>query len=566
MSEKTIYEELGEERKQLQADGLLPEFFTTAGYQILKSKYLDKDETPYDRYKSVADTAAKHTNDPEKWSAKFFELLWKGWLSPATPVLTNMGKPEKGTPVSCSGSYVADSVYDFYDTQKEIAVLSQNGFGTSAYLGDIRPRGSNFAAGGKASGLLPVIKDIIQVSRDISQGSNRRGAVANYVPIDHDDFYEVADHLFHYPDDNNIGWILTQNWYDKIRAGDQDALKRWQRILKIRSTLGKGYLMKQWVVDESRPQMYKDLGLDVKASQLCTEILLHSSELYTYTCVLSSMNLVYWDDWKDTDAVFVATVFLDCVAEEFIQIAKTKRGLEKAVAFTEKSRALGLGVMGLHSLYQNKMQPFASFESMMLNNQIFKHLHAESLKASQWMAKEFGEPEWCKGYGVRNTHRTAVAPTMSTALLMGGASQGVEPIIMNVFSQVTSGGTVRRINPFLVKIMKERGVFTKANLDAIEADAGSVRNCDFLTDLEKKVMLTAFEMNQMEIIKQASQRQPNLCQTQSINTFFSAEETEEWIAEVTQMFVEDPNMPTLYYQRSMSGVKASKGEACESCQ
>lgn len=567
MSEdKTIYEELGEERKELQSKGLLPEWYTTAGYQILKKKYLDRGETPYERYRSVADTAAKHTEDPGKWGDKFFDILWKGWLSPATPVLTNMGKPSKGTPVSCSGSYVGDSVYDFYEAQKEIAVLSQNGFGTSAYLGDIRPRGSSFASGGKASGLLPVVKGIIQVSRDISQGSNRRGAVANYVPIDHNDFYEIADHLFHYPDDNNIGWILTENWYNKVRNGDKDALKRFQRVLKIRSTLGKGYLMKQWVVDKNRPQIYKDLNLDIKASQLCTEILLHSSELYTYTCVLSSMNLVYWDDWKDTDAIFTATVFLDCVASEFIEVAKNKRGLEKAIKFTEESRALGLGVMGLHSLYQMKMLPFASFDSMMLNSQIFSKLEEESLKASKWMATEWGEPLWCKGYGVRNTHRTAVAPTMSTALLMGGVSQGIEPIIMNVFSQTTAGGSVRRINPLLVKLMKERGVYNKKTLQAIEDDAGSVRNCDFLNDEEKKVFLTAFEINQMDILRQASQRQPKLCQTQSVNLFFSSDEDEEWISEVTQAFVEDENMPTLYYQRSMSGVKASKGEACEACQ
>lgn len=565
MTDKTIYEELGEERKQLQAEGLLPEFYTTAGYQILKAKYLDG-ESPLSRYQTVARTAARHTTNPKYWEERFFQIMWDNWLSPATPVLTNMGKPESGTPVSCSGGYVGDSVYDFYESQKEVAVLSQNGFGTSGYFGDIRPRGSEFAAGGKASGALPVIKDFIQVSRDISQGSNRRGAFASYYPLDGKDFWEIADHLIHYSDDNNVGWVLFKEWLDKMDGGCSDSLKRWQRALKIRATNGKGYLMKHWTAQEQRPQMYKDMGLDIKASQLCTEIMLHSSEDYTYTCVLSSMNLVKWDEWKDTDAVFVATVFLDCVAQEFIEIGKTKKGLEKAIKFTEKSRALGLGVLGYHTMLQDKLLPFGSFKAKLLNKKIFKHIDEKSLEASQWMAEEFGEPDWCKGYGVRNTHRIAIAPTMSTSLLMGGISQGIEPFIMNVFSQTTAGGSVRRINPRMLALMKERGVYSEATLSDIEDNAGSVQHVNWLSDLEKEVYLTAFEINQMDILDAASTRQQFVCQAQSLNLFFDANETEEWISEVMQKFIEDKWLITLYYQRSMQGVKASKGEVCASCQ
>ncbi len=559
----SAYEDLSKERKQLQEQGLLPDWYSTAGYQLLKAKYLTGDETPRDRYRTVAKTAAQYTNNPLHWEGRFYEVMWKGWLSPATPVLSNMGT-NKGCPVSCSGTYVGDSVYEFYDVLKENAVLSKNGFGTSAYLGDIRPRGSKFGIDGKASGTRPVLKDYITMAQNISQGSSRRGAIANYIEVDHKDFWEIADHLFHYPDDCNIGWILTADFVDRLNQGDKEALKRYQRILFIRATIGKGYLYKDWTVAESRPQMYKDLELDVKSSNLCTEILLHSSEEYSFTCVLSSMNLLHWDEWKDTDAVFVATVFLDCVAEHFIQQAKEIKGLEKAVKFTEKGRALGLGVLGYATYLQEHRIPFESFEAMMWNGKVFSHLQKESLRASQWMSVEFGEPEWCKGYGVRNTHRTAVAPTMSTSLLVGSISQGIEPIVMNVYSQTTAGGTVRRINPSLLSVMKERGVYNEDTLKDIEDNAGSVQHVNWLSEQEKEVFKTAFEINQKSILTAASQRQPFLCQTQSLNLFFGSGEEEEWISEVIQEFIEDPNLPTLYYQRSQAGVKASKGE-CVAC-
>lgn len=557
------YELLSKERKEAQSAGLLPIWYTTGGYQLLKSKYLEEGETALERYTCVAETAARHTDNPEYWAKRFFEVMWNGWLSPATPVLSNMGT-NKGMPVSCSGNYVGDSVFDFYSGQVETAVLTQNGFGTSSYLGHIRPRGSVIASGGFASGTLPVLKDYVQLSRDITQGNNRRGAWAGYYPIDGKDFFEVADYLFHYPDDVNIGWIWSQEFKDKLDAGDKDAVKRYQRMMKVRAVTGKGYVFKQWTVDEGRPQMYKDLGLDVKASNLCTEILLHSSQDYTFTCVLSSMNLYYWDEWKDTDAVKVATRFLDCVAQEFIEKAESIKGLEKAVAFTKKGRALGLGVLGFHSYLQENMIGFESFEAHMLNTQMFKKIGKDSLKASQELAQELGEPEWCQGYGVRNTHRTAIAPTMSTSLLCGGLSQGIEPVVMNVYSQTTAGGGVSRINPVLLNLMKERGVYSEETLEDIRDNYGSVQHVNWLSDAEKLVFKTAFEIDQAAILRLASVRQRELCQTQSLNLFFAAEEEESYISQIMKDFINDPYLPTLYYQRGQAGVKASKGE-CTAC-
>jgi ribonucleoside-diphosphate reductase alpha chain len=560
----TLYDQFSEERKQLQESGECPLFYTTGGYQMIKTKYLLDNETPKGMYERLAKTAAKHLPDSKKWEERFFEVMWKGWLSPATPVLTNMGTT-RGTPVSCSGGYVGDNVYDFYDCQKEVAVLSQNGFGTSSYLGDIRPRGADISRGGKASGVLPVIKDFVQVSRDITQGSNRRGAWAGYIEIDHKDFYEVAEYLYNNPDDLNIGWVITDAFIDRLNNGDKDAIERYQKMMKIRAVTGKGYHFYRDKVNRQNPAMYKDLGLEVKASQLCNEIHLHSSKDYTYTCVLSSMNVSKYDEWKDTDAVFVSTVFLDCVAEEFIKFGKSIRGLEKAVDFTVKSRALGLGVLGYATYLQDNMIPFESFEARVFNKKLFKYISEETLRASKWMAETLGEPEWCKGYGVRNTHTMAVAPTMSTSLICGGVSQGIEPIVANVYNQNSAGGEISRINPSLLRLMKERSIFNKKAMDEVKANFGSVQNVNWLSDEEKEVFKTAYEIDQMAIIKQASDRQRFIDQGQSLNLFFSAEESEEYVSKVTKEAMLDPYIKGLYYQRSLAGVRASTGE-CTVCE
>jgi ribonucleoside-diphosphate reductase alpha chain len=559
-----IYDKFSAERKQLQESGECPLFYTTGGYQMIKTKYLLDNETPKGMYERLAKTAAKHLPDSKKWEERFFEVMWKGWLSPATPVLTNMGTT-RGTPVSCSGGYVGDNVYDFYDCQKEVAVLSQNGFGTSSYLGDIRPRGADISRGGKASGVLPVIKDFVQVSRDITQGSNRRGAWAGYIEIDHKDFYEVAEYLYNNPDDLNIGWVITDAFIDRLNNGDKDAIERYQKMMKIRAVTGKGYHFYRDKVNRQNPAMYKDLGLEVKASQLCNEIHLHSSKDHTYTCVLSSMNVSKYDEWKDTDAVFVSTVFLDCVAEEFIKFGKSIRGLEKAVDFTVKSRALGLGVLGYATYLQDNMIPFESFEARVLNKKLFMYLSKETLRASKWMAETLGEPEWCKGYGVRNTHTMAVAPTMSTSLICGGVSQGIEPIVANVYNQNSAGGEISRINPSLLRLMKDRGIFNKKAMDEVKANFGSVQGVNWLSDEEKEVFKTAYEIDQMSIIKQASDRQRYIDQGQSLNLFFSAEESEEYVSKVTKEVMLDPYIKGLYYQRSLAGVRASTGE-CTVCE
>lgn len=571
---KTVYQELSEERKKLQEENKLPEWFTTAGWQLLSSKYLTDTEKDYNSItKRISKCAAKWTNDPIYWEQKFYEAIWNGWLSCSTPILSNMGT-NRGCPVSCSGNSVEDEVYDFYEKQKEVAVLSKNGFGTSSYLGNIRPRGTPIKTGGKASGILPVLRDFVQVSRDISQGSNRRGAWAGYLEIEHKDFWEIINFLNNNPDDCNIGWIISDNFIERLNKGDKEALTRYQKAMKTKMITGKGYFFFVDKTNRLNPKCYNDKGLKVTASQLCTEITLFSGKLYsenskeyedyTYTCVLSSVNLAKYDEWKDKDLIFTSTVFLDCVVSEFIDIGKKIKGLENAVRFTEKSRALGLGALGFHTYLQQKMIPFESLEAHYENINIFKHLHDESLKATKWMAKEFGEPEWCKGYGIRNTHRLSIAPNLSSALICGSVSQGIEPIYKNVFVQGTAAGEINRINPILLKLMKNKGIEDDIHINEIIDNNGSVQNVDWLTEEEKKVFKTAFEIDQKAIIRLASSRQKFIDQAQSINLFFSANESEEYISEVHQIAFNDPMIKSLYYIRSEAGVQASKGE-CEAC-
>ena len=564
MSE-TVWEQLKNERKQLQAAGRLPYWMTTPSWQMLKSKYTTEDYPDFRALaERIADRAASYMPYSGLWSGRFFSLMWKGWMAASTPVLSNMGTG-RGSPVSCSGNLVLDNVGDFYEKQKEAALLSKNGFGTSSYLGLIRERGSRFGQDGTASGVVPVLKDFIQVSQDISQGSTRRGAWAGYLEIEGGDYWEAVDYLAKHPDDCNLGWNIRDSFIERLEASDRDAIKRYQRAMATKMKTGKGYFFFPDKVNRLAPPMYKDMNLEVLASNLCTEITLYQDEDHTFTCVLSSMNLAKFDEWKDTDAVFWATVFLDCVAEDFIQVGQHIEGLERAVRFTHKSRALGLGALGFHTYLQDRMLPIDGMEAHFTNQKMFKHLHDESLRASEWLAETKGEPEWCKGYGVRNTHRTAVAPNTSSALICGAVSQGIEPVYKNVYSQGSSAGEIDRINPSIISLMKRKGIYNDDTIAKLVRADGSIQDMDEFTDEEKLVFRTAFEVPQDALIRLASTRQLYICQAQSLNLFFSAEEDPAVISWVHQQAFRDPNILSLYYVRSQSGVKGSTGE-CTACE
>lgn len=573
------YEKLSFKRKQLQNDGLAPYWFTTAGYQLVTEKhYLDTAETPKDMYTRIAKRAAELTTiripaqfGYSSWFDAYFDVMWKGWLSPSTPVLSNMGN-ERGHPIACSGTHLGDSISSFYSARKEIAQLTQRGYGTSWCLDPVRHRGAPISKGGTANGVMQPASGAVQDTREVSQGGVRRGSIGQYLNILHPDFDEVCDQLISDHDGWNIGWNFTEEFKHLYRTDQDRADHIWKRILRTKMITGKGYFLFLDKVNRDRPQVYKDKGFFVRHSNLCSEIELMSDKDHSFTCVLSSMNVTKFDEWKGTYAVQIATIFLDAVIEDMLIKAKREEGFEKVIAFTEKSRAIGLGQLGIATYFQMKNWVFGDFQSIQFNQQLTKILDEESLKASKLLAATLGEPEWLVGYGERFTHRLAFPPTKSTAIIQGGCSEGINPVYANVYTQKTAGGTIYRVNPVLLDLMKERGKYAEETLERINSAQGSVQGEDWLTAHEKKVFKTAFEINQEAILLLASHRQRIMSQGgggqgQSVNLFFQKEESESEISRIHNLAFEDEWIHGLYYVHSLnkeSTYKVNKDD-CEGC-
>lgn len=565
-----IYDGISEERKELISRGELPNWYITAGWSLFKQRYFWAD-TPIDQYKTIAATIAKHfkgTVFEREAEARFFNLLWNGELSPSTPVLANTGSG-KAMPVSCAGQSIEDSVYGFFDAQLESAILTQNGFGTAGYFGDIRARGSGISGGGKASGSLPILLKITDNMQLIKQNKSRRGAFAGYLPVMHNDFDEWADKLHHDGDKLNIGWVINDDFTSMLNKSDPEALRRYRKILHIRMISGKGYLLFIDKVNRAKPQAYINNGLNVITSQLCNEIRLFCDNEHTFTCVLSSLNLAnYSDKWVSGGVIFWSTIFLHGVALEFLRIARDKRGFERAVRFTEKSMALGLGVLGLHTFFQKQGWAWGSLDAQFFNKKVFKEIQEESARASRELARVFGEPEWCKGTGMANTHLQAVAPTKSTSIIMGGVSEGINPDVKLVFNQSYGGGEVKRIVPEFLQLLKRSGLYTDAVLTAVRDNNGSIQGMDNLFSKEyQAVFKTAFEVDQMAILRYAAQRQKHIDQGQSVNLFIKGNASEEYVSKLHQEAFINEDIHGLYYVYStQEGGEDIEPEACDSCQ
>lgn len=554
------------ELKKLQSVGEAPTWLQEEGLKTLEKGYLLPGETPTGMYKRVSKAAASYLPAAlqTEWEEKFFNLIWKNWLCLATPIASNMGT-KKGLPISCFGSWVGDSLHEIFSTNTEIAMLSKFGGGTSSYLGDVRHRGASISHGGHSAGTIGWVKTFQTTVDVVRQASaNRRGQHAVNLPIEHPDVEEFID-LRKHMDGIHLAVCISEDFLAKCEAGDAEARRKWQKLLKARMETGEPYLIFVDKINKLNPELYTANNLKVKASNLCSEITLHSDALHTFVCCLSSMNAARWDEWKNTEAVFEATVFLDCVMQEFIEKAGKIQGLERAVRFAEKSRAIGLGVLGYHSYLQNNLIAFNSLQARLFNADLFRHINKKSLEATQWMAKEFGEPEWCKGFGVRNSHRTAIAPTTSNALISGSLSQGIEPIIANAWTQKTAKGTFIRKNVHLEKFLESIGKNTEEVWEQISLNEGSVQSLEFLSDEQKEVFKTAYEIEQKEIIFQANQRQKWICQSQSLNLFFSSEEDPVYIHEVHKEAALSPYIKTLYYVRSESSLRADR-QGCLSCE
>ena len=553
------------ELKDLKKRGEAPEWLTWFSWAMLKESYLYKETSPREKYRLIASSAAAYLPDHQKeWEEKFFNLLWKGWLSPSTPVMANMGTG-RALAVSCSGTYVGDSMWDIAYSNYEIAMLSKYGFGTAAFF-DVRPGMSDITSGGKSNSVTDWIEQAWRTQNKISQGSTRRGSTASYLDFWHEDLMEVLPMLEKY-DRLHLGIICDDSVKEALAADNKDAWVRYKTILTWRARKGKPYLI---FIDNAKrqdPECYKAHGWSTKQSQLCSEVFLASDSNHTFSCVLSSMNATKFDEWKDTDAVFDAIVFLDCINEDLVVRGSEIQGLERVVRFAKKSRALGLGLLGFHSYLQDNAIPISGLEARYANTKIFKHMADESLRATQFLAGWLGEPEICKGYGIRNTHRLAVAPNTSSAFMAGGVSQGIEPIIANVYTQkLAKVGAVDRINPALLKILRKRKQYNEEVMNQITYDKGSVRNLDFLTEEEKEVFKTAYEINQKVLIDLAEQRQQWICQGQSLNLFFDANEDEQHIHDVHRYAFEQKRLKSLYYVRTMAGISADKDDTCVACE
>lgn len=552
--------------KELKNNGEAPEWLSKMGYQTLLAGYLQENETPKAMYKRISKAAAAVLpNDDKKWEVRFFEVFWKGWLAGSTPILANLGT-NRGLPVSCSGSVVSDTLDDIYKTLHENAILSKHGFGTAGYF-NLRAGGSAISSGGYSNSILDWIKQYHHMQNVVSQGNVRRGSFAAYVDIDHVDYDEVINHL-KITDKFHLGISINSEFENKLKNNDPEAFKKYLKLISMRTKRGKPYIDFKDRTQNSFPKWFKDKNLKFHSSQLCNEIRLPNDEQHTYSCVLASLNAYKYDEWKDTDAVETAIVFLDCICQILIDKGRHINGLEKIVRFTEKARALGLGLLGFHSYLQSKMLSFDGLEARFQNQIIFSNIKQKAEEATKMLAEWLGEPEWCRNYRRRNSALLAIAPNTSSALICGSVSQGIEPFVANYYIQKSAKGTMRRMNPELLKLLKQKNKYSKEVLSSIANNKGSVQHLSFLTNHEKEVFKTAYEINQRVILDLANQRQKWIDQGQSLNLFFSASESEQRIHEIHKaVFEEYTLIKGLYYVRTEAGIKADNNDdECLSCQ
>lgn len=548
-----------------------PSFYTEESVQTIANGYVQPGETPRNMYVRVANSVAKYLGKPEL-APKFFDLMWEGKLCPATPVLANTGT-DRGLNISCNSIHVGDSVLNIYEKKLEFAMLTKNGAGVGIYMGDVRGRGAPIKGNGKSEGVIPWCKEFDLTSAVVSQGNTRRGAGAVYLPITHVDIRDFVNmrraNQDEYKRCMNIhhAVCIDDAFMWRVKSGDKEAQDLLIEVYKARVETGEPYIFFTDNVNKANPACYTERGLDVKTSNICSEITLYTDIDHSFVCCLSSLNLLNWQIITDDD-IFYSVVFLDGVLSEYIDKARHIRGLESAVRSAEKGRALGLGVLGYHSLLQSEGTAFNSFRAKLLNRAIFEKIRKNADRATEWLAKEYGECEWTKGSGRRNTHTMAVAPTASNSIIAGSVSQGIEPLIANAFAKKTAKGTFISHNPALKKLL---GTLNKDSPDvwtSIATNDGSVQHLDFLTKEQKDIFLTAFEIDQLAIIDQAADRQKYIDQAQSINLFFYADVDPRYYHQV-HFEAWEKGIKTLYYCRSSTVLKgdvASRNEQeCIAC-
>jgi len=535
--------------------------------------YLYNGENPKQAYERVCKAVAKHLGRPEM-AEIFFEYIWQGWLCLASPVLSNTGT-DRGLPISCFGIDVADSIIDIGQKNLEMMLLAKHGGGVGIGINQIRPAGAEIKMNGTSDGVVPFCKIYDSTILATNQGAVRRGAASVNINIEHDDFDEWLEIREPKGDVNRQSLNLHQcavvgnKFMRKLVGGDESARARWGKLLQKRKATGEPYILFKGNTNKSNPPAYKDHSLKVHMTNICSEIVLHTDENHSFVCCLSSLNLAKYDEWKDTNIIYDSIWFLDGVLEEFIQKAKYRKGFDNSVRSAEKGRALGLGVLGWHTYLQEKSLPFEGLLSQYETRRIFSQIKIESERASMDLAKEFGEPLWCVGTGLRNTHLRAIAPTVSNSKLSGNVSPGIEPWAANVFTDQSAKGTFIRKNPTLEKLLKSKKLDTKEIWDKILEDGGSVQGLKDLTDEEKEIFKTFKEINQLELVRQAGIRQQYIDQSVSLNLAFPKEATPKWINQV-HLDAWEKGIKTLYYMRTESVLRGdiaqqAMSDDCLSC-
>ncbi len=546
--------------------------------KFLAAGYLGEGITAEERIANIAKRAEEILQIPG-YAEKFYHYMSEGYYSLASPVWSNFGK-ERGLPISCFGSHIDDDIGNILYSQSEVGMMSKLGGGTSGYFGKIRHRGAQIKDNGQASGAVHLMKLFESMVDVVSQGSVRRGRFSPYLPVDHPDIMEFLEigtegnpiqELTH-------GVTVTNDWMQEMIDGDNDKRTVWAKVLQSRGEMGYPYIFFTDNANNNAADVYKDKKLPIYASNLCTEIMLPSDHKWSFVCVLSSINVLHYDKWKDTDAVETMIYFLDAVITEFLEkLEKYKNSknlddqqtflfMERAYNFSKDNRALGMGALGWHSLLQSKMLPFDSQEAYNLNNEVFKLIQKRSKLASKHLAEKFGEPELLKGYGRRNTTLNAIAPTTSSAFILGQVSQGIEPIWSNIYVKDIAKIKTTIKNPFLVKLLEDKGMNTPEVWKEIRDMDGSVQGLDFLSENEKEVFKTYPEIDQLSIIYQAANRQNYIDQGQSLNIIIHPDTPTK---EVNKIHVTawKLGLKSLYYQHSMNAAqKFKQKKECESCE
>lgn len=545
---------------------------------FLSRGYLMEGQTAEERLKDISDRAEEILGI-DGFSNKFYNYLSKGYYSLSTPVWTNFGSGKGGMPISCFGSTPSDNTASLLYTASEVGYMSKLGGGTSGYFGHIRPRGSDITNNGTTSGAVHFIKLFEQMTDTISQGNSRRGRFAPYLPIDHPDIKELLEIGVEGNDIQNVNHAVTvtDDWMIEMIGGDKDKRAIWAKVLQRRTEMGYPYIFFTDTVNRGKSEWYKDHA--ITHSNLCSEIALPDNERWSFVCNLSSMNALHFDEWKDTDAVETMIYFLDAVMTEFIEKLEEMRDsnekeqteafyfMERAYNFAKENRALGVGVLGWHSLLQEKMLPFASVEASLLNEELFKFIEKHAEIATKELAEIFGEPEVMKGTGRRNSALSAVAPTSSSAFILGQVSQSIEPIWSNYYVKDVAKVKKTIKNTQLEKVLESKGKNIQSVWTDILNHDGSVQHLEFLSEYEKEVFKTFQEINQYEIINQASIRQRHIDQGQSLNVMLNPKTTSAKDMNELYIYAWEQGIKTLYYQHSASAAQElSRSNVCLACE